>query len=69
MVWFCYCFLLQIAMAKVLEQGPVMVLTFQAQQLTRKHDGDSFSVSETHHPPFSVFEGFPSKIGGILFDL
>lgn len=38
---------LQIVMAKVLEQGPVMVLTFQAQQLTRKltADGDVEDVS------------------------
>ncbi len=37
----------QIIMAKVLEQGPVMVLTFQAQQLTRQLtvDGDVEDVS------------------------
>lgn len=33
-------FLWQVLMAKVLEQGPVMVLGFRAQQLTRKLKGD-----------------------------
>lgn len=31
----------------MLDQGPVMVITFHAQQLTRKHEGNAFSVSET----------------------
>ena len=33
-------------MAKVLEQGPILMLTFQAQQLTLKKNGDSLDVSK-----------------------